>query len=290
MSPHGTLEPQTLAASQALPGTIDLSLRRKPDGSTGPAQLYQSAPLRLLMPAPPAGEPFQGAVTCVSGGILGGDELDVRVRMETGTEALLIGQAGEKIYRTDGPDSLIRNDLTVGRDGVLEWLPQETILFDGARLRRRTDVKLNTNAQFIGGEMLVFGRVGSGESFTSGLLCDDWRVFDDQGRLIWRDCLKLDADITRRIAHRAGFDHARASALIVCRLKHFSLEPVRTILANNESCKNCLAAAGLVGNIQLVRLISRDVAELRAAFGEIWCLLRATALNRSDRMPTLWRI
>ena len=271
-------------------GSLALELRQRADGVTGPLKLYQSAPLRLLMPVPPKDEPFQGAVTCVSGGVLAGDVLDVGVRLQTGAQALLIGQAGEKIYRSEGPDSVISNTLAVEPGGALEWLPQETILFNGARLRRRTYVTLDKDAQFIGGEMLVFGRVGSGETFTTGLLQDDWRIFDTQGQLVWRECLHLEQDIEKRIHHLAGMDSAKALGMIVCQLDDFPLEDVRSLLETSAACKNGLAAAGHVGNIQLVRLLSKDVAALRAAFGEIWCLLRAACLNRPARMPVLWRI
>lgn len=273
-----------------LHGSLELILKQRADGTTGPSRLYQAAPLRLLMPDPAPDEPFQGAVTCVSGGVLAGDRLDVHVRLEPNTQALLIGQAGEKIYRSEGADSVINNHLVVEDGAALEWLPQETILFDSARLKRQTHVRLANSARFMGGEIVVFGRVGSGEAYSSGLLQDDWRIFDADQRLIWRECLQLDGDVRARIDHPAGLGGARAVGMILCQWHDFPLARLRDFLETASSCENCLAAAGRVGNLHLIRLLSPEPACLRQAFGDIWCLLRAEGLGRPASMPILWHI
>ena len=96
----------------------------------------------------------------------------------------------------------------------LEFLPQETILFDAARLRRTTTVELGDAAQFLGGGIVVFGRRARGEAFTTGLLREVWEVHRN-GRLIWGDALHIDGDVRGIMADPACFGGAAACATLI---------------------------------------------------------------------------
>ena len=134
--------------------------------------LYQRDPLRVLFPDVPEGEIPTAVLVTTSGGLVGGDRLDVSVAVGDGAEAMMFGQAAEKVYRSAGPTSRIAVELSVGRDGWLEWLPQETILFEGARLERRTLIEIAPGARALAGEILVFGRIAGGERLSRGLVRD----------------------------------------------------------------------------------------------------------------------
>ncbi len=101
------------------------------------ATLYQRSPCRVLFPRPPLGEAPLAVLVNTAGGLAGGDHVSVAVRVEAGAAATVTTQAAEKIYRSLGPDARVEARLAVGEDARLEWLPQESILFDGACLDRR---------------------------------------------------------------------------------------------------------------------------------------------------------
>jgi urease accessory protein len=131
------------------------------DGATRLADLDQKTPLRVLFPQTSPGAPKLAAITTVSGGLVGGDTLAVDVAVGKGAAAVAIGQAAEKVYRSIGPDSTVDVSLNVGSGAWLEWLPQETILFDGARLARRTVADVDPAGQLMAGECVVFGPMGN---------------------------------------------------------------------------------------------------------------------------------
>src|SRR4051812_17746226 len=135
--------------------------RRGP--SSALADLYQRAPCRVLFPHPPAHEPPQAVLVTTTGGLTGGDRLRIDVAVDAGAAATVTTQAAEKLYRSIDGDAEIDISISVQRGGWAEWLMQETILFDGARLRRRTELDVATGARLLAVESLVFGRSAMGE-------------------------------------------------------------------------------------------------------------------------------
>ena len=119
------------------------------DGVTRLTHLYQRDPLRVLFPTPVPGDPVLAAIVTTSGGLVGGDRLDIAVRLAPGAVAHVTASAAEKIYRSIGPTTTIHQSLSIGAGAALEFLPPETILFDGARLRRETMIELGSGAVFL---------------------------------------------------------------------------------------------------------------------------------------------
>jgi urease accessory protein len=132
------------------------------------------------------------------GGVAGGDDLEVVVDAGSGA-TLLTTPAATKIYRTRGPEARISQTLSVRSGAVLEWLPQETIVFGGARARTLTRVELEPDARFIGWEITCLGRPASGDDFASGTL--DQRVeLWENGEPLLLDRLLLEATAADRRA------------------------------------------------------------------------------------------
>ena len=244
----------------------------------------QNAPLRLFRPHAAAGEPPTGVVANVSGGILGGDRLSLSV--DARGDALITGQAAEKVYRSAGATARVCTDLAVGAGAALEWLPQGTILFDGARLDRRTTVRAAPGGRCLAGEILVFGRVGMGETLRRGAIRDRWRV-ERGGRPLWIDALRLDGDIGARMAAPYGFAGARAQAtvLYVADDAAACVDRARDLMARAGR-----AAATVVGGVLIARWLSADPAAARAAFGRFWRAFRAEMLGRPARLPAVWHV
>jgi len=267
-------------------GEVAFDLR---DGHAALSHLFQRQPIRILCPAQPADEPPLAAVITTSGGLVGGDRIDVIARVGEGASAVVIAQAAEKIYRSTGADCQIRVDLTAEADSWLEWLPQETILFDQSRLRRRTVLNVAPTATALAGEMLVFGRLASGEVFRHGLLRDAWEIRRD-GRLIWADALQLDGNIVGQLDNPAAFDGARAmaTAVVVCDDPGRFLELARDITESDDG--DLRQAATVVNGVLLLRWMGPDAQAVRHAFGQGWSILRQEIGGYTARLPRLWHI
>jgi urease accessory protein len=266
-------------------GEVAFSLR---EGRSGLSHLFQHDPVRILFPQPAATDPPLATVVTTSGGLVSGDIIEIEATVNEGASALVVAQAAEKIYRSTGADSRIDVRLTAKAGGWLEWLPQEAIVFDEARLRRRTLINAAPGATILAGEMLVFGRVASGETFSHGLLRDAWEVRRGD-KLVWADALHLEGDVASQLDNPAGFDAARAmaTAVVVCDEAANNLETAREIAAQAQGVR---ASATVVNGVLLIRWLGEDPQRLRRAFDQGWCILRQTIGGYAPRLPRLWHI
>ena len=252
------------------------------------AVLEQQSPLRVLFPRPAAGDPPVAALVTTSGGLVGGDRLDVAVSVETGARLLAVAQAAEKVYRSLGSDCAVEIALDVADGAWLEWLPQETILFDGARLRRNTTLDVAGNGRALAGEMLVFGRVARGETMTYGLVRDGWTVRRD-GRLVWADALHMAGDeIPYSLNAAAGFAGARAYATAIYVGPDAAVH--RDLAREAAASPGVRSGATLCGPVLIARWLGREPADVRRAFGAYWMRLRAVAGGLAPRLPRLWHV
>jgi urease accessory protein len=182
---------QTFAANRAR-GEISLSVACS--GSvTRRRHVGEAGSLRVRFPGPRAAD-LQAVIVNTAGGVAGGDRLAIDIAVGEAARLAVTTAAAEKIYRSLGPDAAIHLNLTVEANGTLAWLPQETILFDAARLRRTIDVDLADGATLVLAEALVFGRAAMGETVRQGFLFDRWRVRRG-GRLVFAETVRLDGDI-----------------------------------------------------------------------------------------------
>src|SRR5258707_13650654 len=148
------------------------------DGATRLTDLYQRDPCRVLFPQPEPGEPPQAVLITTSGGVTDGDSLKMAIEVGPGASAVATTQAAEKIYRAakGGGHCAIDVAVRVAEGAALEWLPQETIVFQGARLKRRTVAEVAPDGALLACEMGVLGRAASGEPFQSALPLDSGRA------------------------------------------------------------------------------------------------------------------
>lgn len=259
------------------------------NGVTRLAHLYQHDPIRVLFPDTLPGESVEATVITTSGGLVGGDRISLEVTAEAHATALVSAQAAEKIYRSSGAETDIAVTITAGEDSWLEFLPQETILFDGAKLCRRISLNAARGARILAGEILVLGRLGSGERFSSGFLRDAWEV-RVLGRPVWADTLCLDGDIPGVFNHPACFDGAAAlaTAVYVCDDPAAHVDKIREMI----SCEGdrVLSSVTLVNSVLVMRWLGQDAYLLRQAFAEFWKAFRHHAGGRPLELPRLWYV
>ncbi len=148
------------------------------------------------------------------GGIAGGDRTEFAIEAGAGTDVVFATQAAERIYRSLGPSSEISVRLSLGSSARLDWLPQETLLYSGARLHRRYEIDLTTSSRLLMVEQITYGRIASGEVMNDGALHDRWHVRRD-GRMIFAEAARLDGNITELLGRPAIGGGARASAIML---------------------------------------------------------------------------
>jgi urease accessory protein len=240
----------------------------------------------VLFPNPPANDLPLAVLLTTSGGLAGGDRITLSIGAGEGAQAVVTSQAAEKVYRSLGPDTRVDIALTIGRDAWLEWIPQETILFDRARLSRRTTAEIEPGGRLLGSEMVVFGRSARGERLSAGLLHDRW-VVRVAGRLRWIDAIRLEGDIARRLDASAGFDGATAIATaIYIGADAARLLPLARALTLDSDSR---AGASLVDGVLLARFIGPDARILRADLARYLADFRRAAAGLPARVPRLWQ-
>ncbi len=197
-------------------------------------------------------------------------------------------QAAEKIYRSSGADAHMDISVAVGAEAVLEWMPQETILFDGARLRRSIAIDVAPSARLLCGEFIVFGRRARGETFSHGFLHDGWRISQD-GRLLWADALHLADDIEATMARPTSFDGAAAHGTMIYHGHDAGthLETARSLL-KEAMIGQCVAAVTCLGPLLIMRFLGQDAADTRQTVTGFWSLFRDTVLDLPARLPRVW--
>ena len=272
-------------------GAAEIRFARR-DGVTHLAHLYQRDPLRVLFPVPAAGDPPVAVIVTTSGGLVAGDRLDIRVELAAGAAAHVTASAAEKVYRSTGRTTTIKQTLSIGPGAALEFLPPETILFDGARLRRETIIDLAPGSAFLGGDIVVFGRRARGERFANGFLREVWELRRN-GYLVWGDALHLDDDVGRIIDDPACFDGAAAFATMI-----FSppAGDVRSLLDGARVVQGVCATTGLragattIAGAVIARWLASDAAVLRRAYADLACHFRSAALGLPPRLPRVWHV
>jgi urease accessory protein len=255
-------------------------------GRTQATGLYQSDPVRFLFPVPERGEPLPAILVTTSGGLAAGDRIRLSLAADTDAVATVSTQAAEKVYRSTGATTRFEVDIAVAAGAWLEWLPQETILFDGARLARATRIELATGGRLLAIEMLVFGRRARGEAFTYGMLRDDWRVRID-GRLAWADALGLEEPLAPAFAARAGLDGAAAMATLLLAGGDGAAarDAVRSSAERHPAVR---IGASVVGPVMVARFLGNDARALRGAVIAAAGAVRNRLADLSERLPELW--
>jgi urease accessory protein len=240
-------------------------------GRTRRTRVHEAGSLRIRFPNAGAGA-LEGVIVNTGGGMTGGDRFGIDISVGEDARLVATTAAAEKIYRSTGRDAALNVTVAVAKGARLCWLPQETILFDRARLSRRIDIDLAEGAALLMAEAVFFGRAAMGEATNLGHLADRWRVTRD-GRLVYADSVRLDGAIAGKLARTAVTNGGIAIAtVLVAPGGEAELSAVRALEPR---------FAGEVGisawnGIAVARLCAKDGAALRHDLIEILSALGTT--------------
>lgn len=243
-------------------------------GPRGLAGLRQEGAARIGLPRGPG--TLQGVLVNTSGGMTSGDRMLWEAEAQPGTALTLTTQACERIYRCDDDVAETTVRLTAGAGATLAWLPQETLLFEGARYRRRIEAEIAPDAELLVVEPLLFGRLAMGETVRRASLRDDWRLTRG-GRLTHAEALRLSTDdLPSELAGAANGACALATVVFISARSEGMLAQARQIIGQS-------GGASVMGDRLVCRLTAPDGYELRKR------LVPLVALLAGD-VPRLWRL
>jgi len=245
------------------------------DEGTHPQRVGEAGSLRVRFPGPRSNA-LEAVILNTAGGVVGGDCLDLAFAAAEEAHLAVTSAAAEKVYRSLGPDATIRVSIEVGAGGSILWLPQETILFDHARMARSIDADLAEDARLVIAEAVVFGRAGMGERVATGRLVDRWRVRRG-GRLVFAETLRLEGAIAEQLAEPAVANGGVAIATVL-------VVPGDEALAAGVRERSA-AFCGEVGvsawnGLALVRFCAKDGAALRRDLSAVLTWLCGRSLPR----------
>jgi urease accessory protein len=246
-------------------------------GGTPLARLYQEGSAKVRFCAVEDGA-REAVLINTAGGLAGGDRFDWSLDLAGGARCRAITQACEKVYRAQDEAARVKVALTVGAGASLEWLPQETILFDGSRLERAFDIRVEPGGRLLAVEAAVLGRLAMGETGAGARLHDRWRVQWGE-RLIFADDLRLDDPVMA--AGRPGLlggARAFASILLVCGDAEERLEALRAAVGGTGG------ASAFDGKL-FCRIVAPDGLALRRTL-----VAAIAALRPAQRLPRLWTV
>ena len=230
------------------------------NGRSAVADLYEAGGLRLRFPR--NAQTCEAVLVNTGGGIIGGDRAALAFSVNAGGDAMITTQSAEKIYRAQNAPAEIALSLQAGAGARLEWLPQETILFDGAKLKRSFSLDMAEDARVTLLEATTFGRLAMGEASINGMLADIWRLRRG-GKLIYADNLRLDDALGATLDRKTCGDGARATALFL----HIAPEAESLVDLARDLLEpaQCAWGASAWNGLLAIRLLSPQPEKIRSA-------------------------
>jgi urease accessory protein len=246
-------------------------------GATRLDGLHQEGSAKVFLPRIHAPVP-EVVFLNTAGGLTGGDRLSFSLSLGRGAQATGTTQTAERAYASRSGRAKMEVSLTVGQGAALDWLPQETILFDRSTLRRRTRADLEGDARLVLAEMVVLGRAAMGETLEQ-LSLDDLREVTRDGLPVLVEPLRL-TDATLRAGSAAlGGMRAIATVALVARGAEDALGAVRAALAEGVE-----AAASAWNGKLVVRLAGPDLRPVKRAVALVLNVIRGRPLPRVWQM------
>ena len=247
--------------------------------------VFERFPIRVMFPRNGYRVMEEAVLINMAGGIAGGDRLECSVSVLPGTSIAVTSQAAEKVYRALNEPAHVTTRLKVRESTRLAWLPQETIIFNWARLHRTTEIELFSGSELLALEWLVLGRAAHGEIVVGGSITESWRVRKDS-RLIWADSFRLKDETFPHLNRNALLSDCKAIATLVYFGPH--LEKRLGLLRDILSSLGCNCAATLVSGLIVVRFAAKESSDLKLALRSFLQQFGPELGSGPFQVPKMW--
>jgi len=219
------------------------------------------------------------------GGVVHGDQLKIDVHVEPFAHALITTPAAGKFYRSNGQVASLTQNLQVEDSALLEWLPQETLLFNASKVHLKTMIRLSGNARFIGWEMLCLGRKASAEPYSKGQCRQHFELWRDHQPLFIERC-QIEGQ-SAMLKEKWGMDHWPLSAtLIATNCTKVQLKAVQKLF-EQLSVKGHIGVT-LKNDLLICRFLGEQAEHARCCFTEVWKLIRPAIMKQEAHVPRIW--
>jgi urease accessory protein len=258
---------------------------RSSENQTRIVDIFQRSPIRIMFPRVDEGALKEAVLVNTAGGIAGGDRLEFSVTALANASISVTSQAAEKVYRALSEPARIATKLRACEAAKLAWLPQETILFNWARLNRKTEIDISSGTELLALEWLVLGRAAHGEEMVGGHITDSWRAKKD-GRLIWADTFRATDEIFPRLHKKALLSNCTAVGTLIYFGPYLDtrLEFLRDIVPS----LGCQSAVTSVGGLIVVRFAAKVSSDLRSALRSLLWQFSRELGSGPFQVPKMW--
>ena len=247
-----------------------------------------SGPLRVQKALYPEGEAVcQAIVLHPPSGIAGGDHLRIAARVGASAHAQLTTPGAGKWYRSAGAEASQTLDFSVAENATLEWLPQETIVFDGARSRMDSRIALSGGSRYLGWEILCLGRRAAGERFAHGHLNLHTRI-ERQGNVVWLERGQLDGNDPLLDSISAWAGTSVCATLQATVAEGFEVAPLLSACRALEPADQALHGITALRGLLVARYLGHSSKAARLWFVSLWQLLRPALLGRVALPARIW--
>lgn len=246
-------------------------------GRTSLTDLREEDGYKVRCPRRPGG--MEAVIINTGGGLAGGDHVRLSADLGEGASATVTMPAAERVYAAlNGATTVLDVCLMLGEHAALHWLPQETILFDRARLQRSMTAEIAASTELLIAETVIFGRAAMGESVASGVFADRWRIRRG-GALVFAENVRLDGGIAELMQRPAigGGAHIVSTILFAAPQAEDRLAVIREALHDAP----CEAAASAWNGLLVIRALGRNNSGVRGMLERVLPVLTQTALPRS---------
>lgn len=247
------------------------------EGRTRIAALYQEGCAKIRLPTTHSSA-LEAIVINTAGGLTGGDELEWEIEAAEDARLVVSTQACERIYKSTGADAQIRTKIKIADGAHVDWLPQETLLFEQSKLDRQMFVELSGNASFTGVESILMGREAMGEAARTAMLSDNWRI-KREGKLIHAEANRLSAaDLERDSLSLLAGNNAFATVVHISQNAQDKVAGIRAGIPDDAK-----VAVSAIGERLIVRLLAPSGLALRRLITPI-----IAQLSGAGTIPRVW--
>ncbi len=276
-------EKSDVLASKGWKGRINIVLSER-HNTTVLSELEHEGPLRIQRPFYPEGELCHIYLIHPPGGLVGGDLLEIRVKANTGAQALFTSPGSTRFYRSAGDFATMELRMDIESGSSLEWFPQENIFFPGAKAKINTTIALQENAKFMGWDINCLGMPVKNEKFLSGQV-DNRFLLKRNGKPLLLERLRV-SSVGQLEAQSGLRGYPMQASFFATGCNELILEKVK---------ENLLAAkpvypwgATLIEDLLIVRVLGERTEKIQAMLIPVWKLLRPLLLNKDAVVPRIW--